>query len=135
MHWLQDAELEPSLDRPNLKMQSWIFFRKLAQRGVTIFVSTHLMDEAMLCDMVTILRNGEILVVDTPQKIIQKGKTKLNITSTEGKKTTIFDSTSENLANELKKFGLNNNISSIQLNTDNIEDIILSIVSENANKP
>ena len=59
----------------------------------------------------------------------------MNITSTEGKKTTIIDSTSENLANELKKFGLNNNISSIQLNTDNIEDIILSIVSENANKP
>jgi ABC-2 type transport system ATP-binding protein len=50
---------------PHLKMQSWILFRKLAKNGVTIFVSTHQMDEAMLCDKVTILRNGEILAVDT----------------------------------------------------------------------
>src|SRR5664279_5555385 len=65
---------------PHLKMQSWNLFRKLAQNGVTIFISTHLMDEAMYCDKVTILRNGEILAVDTPQKILRLGKTTLKIT-------------------------------------------------------
>src|SRR5664279_2934880 len=65
---------------PHLKMQSWILFRKLAQSGVTIFISTHQMDEAMLCDKVTILRNGEILAVDTPQNLLRLGKTTLKIT-------------------------------------------------------
>jgi len=115
---------------PHLKMQSWILFRKLAQRGVTIFISTHQMDEAMLCDKVTILRNGEILAVDTPGKILQLGKTKLKITVNNETKIAIIDSTSEDLATELKKFGLDKNISSVELQPDNIEEIILSIMQE-----
>ena len=115
---------------PHLKMQSWILFRKLAQSGVTIFVSTHLMDEAMLCDKVTILRNGEILAVDTPQKILQRGKTRLKISVNNEEKISTIDSTSKSLADELKKFGLEKNISSVELHSDNIEDIILSIVRE-----
>jgi len=115
---------------PHLKMQSWILFRKLAQTGVTIFISTHLMDEAMFCDKVTILRNGEILAVDTPQRILQQGKTKLKIVVNNEENISIIDSTSENLADELKKFGLEQNISSIELHSDNIEDVILSIIRE-----
>jgi len=115
---------------PHLKMQSWILFRKLAQTGVTIFISTHLMDEAMFCDKVTILRNGEILAVDTPQRILQRGKTKLKIFVNNEENISIIDSTSENLADELKKFGLEKNISSIELHSDNIEDVILSIIRE-----
>lgn len=119
---------------PYLKMQSWILFRKLAERGVTLFVSTHLMDEAMLCDKVTILHNGEILAVDTPQKILERGKTKLKISVNGGEKVSVIDSTPEHLASELKRFGLEKNISSIQLHSDNIEDIILSIVREKQEK-
>jgi len=114
----------------HLKMQSWILFRKLAQSGVTIFISTHQMDEAMLCDKVTILQNGEILAVDTPGKILQRGKTKLKITVNNETKITIIDSTSGDLATELKKFGLDKNISSVELQPDNIEEIILSIMQE-----
>ena len=115
---------------PHLKMQSWILFRKLAQQGVTIFVSTHLMDEAMLCDKVTILRNGEILAVDTPQKILERGKTKMKVLANGEEKLSMIDSTPQSLADELKKFGLEKNVSSIELHSDNIEDIILSIVRE-----
>ena len=113
---------------PYLKMLFWILFRKLAQSGVTIFVSTHQMDEAMLCDKVTILRNGEILAVDTPRNILHRGKTKLKIFDNHEEKTAVIDSTSENLADELKKFGLEKNISSVELQPDTIEDIILSII-------
>ncbi|MBA3706847.1 MAG: ABC transporter ATP-binding protein [Bacteroidetes bacterium] len=113
---------------PHLKMQSWILFRKLAQSGVTIFISTHLMDEAMYCDKVAILRNGEILALDTPQKILQQGKTKLKVTINNEEKISTIDSTPKNLADELKKFGLEKNISSVVLHSDTIEDIILSIV-------
>lgn len=115
---------------PHLKMQSWILFRKLADKGVTLFISTHLMDEAMLCDKVTILRNGEILAVDTPQKILERGKTKLKLSVNGEEKTFTIDSTPQNLAGELKKFGLEKNIASVELHSDNIEDILLAIVRE-----
>jgi ABC-2 type transport system ATP-binding protein len=115
---------------PHLKMQLWIMFRKLARAGVTIFISTHLMDEAMLCDKVTILRNGEILAIDTPQKILQRGKTKLKIYVNNEENNSVINSTAEDLAAELKKFGLEKSISSIELHPDSIEDIILSIIQE-----
>ncbi|HAH24462.1 MAG TPA: ABC transporter ATP-binding protein [Prolixibacteraceae bacterium] len=115
---------------PHLKMQSWILFRKLAQKGVTIFVSTHQMDEAMLCDQVTILRNGEILAVDTPQNILKLGKTNVKIITNNEEKVSVIDSTPQSLADELKKYGLEKNISSVELHSDTIEDIILSIVQE-----
>ncbi|MCX6223012.1 MAG: ABC transporter ATP-binding protein [Bacteroidia bacterium] len=115
---------------PHLKMQSWILFRKLAQSGVTIFVSTHQMDEVMLCDKVTILRNGEILAVDTPQNILKRGKTRLKISINNEERTALIDSNAKNLADELKKFGLENDISTVELHSDSIEDIILAIVLE-----
>jgi ABC-2 type transport system ATP-binding protein len=115
---------------PHLKMLLWIQFRKLAQSGVTIFISTHQMDEAMLCDKVTILRNGEIIAVDSPQNILQQGKTKLTIIDNHKETTSVIDSSPENLADELKKSGLEKNISSVKLQSDTIEDIILSIVRD-----
>jgi ABC-2 type transport system ATP-binding protein len=113
---------------PHLKMESWILFRKLAQRGVTIFVSTHQMDEVMLCDKVTILLNGEVLAVDTPHNILQLGKTKLKIRVNNEEKTIVIDSTAVALADTLKKYGLDATITSVDLQQDTIEDIILSIV-------
>jgi ABC-2 type transport system ATP-binding protein len=46
---------------PNLRSRLWKTFRRLAEGGTTLFVSTHLMDEAMLCDRVAILRRGKII--------------------------------------------------------------------------
>ena len=64
---------------PHIKIQSWELFRKLTSQGVTIVVSTHLMDEAMRCDQLCILNKGEVVVVDTPQKILALGQTKMSI--------------------------------------------------------
>jgi len=115
---------------PHLKMQSWMLFRKLAQSGVTIFISTHQMDEVLLCDKVTILRNGEILAVDTPQNILKRGKTRIKTTIKNEDRITLIDSNSTDLANALKIYGLDNNISSVEFQPDSIEDIILTIVRE-----
>ena len=115
---------------PHLKMQSWALFRTLAQRGVTIFVSTHLMDEAMLCDKVTILLNGEILAVDSPQKILERGRTELKIRTDRDEKIFQIPSTAETLAEALKKFGLQQNVTAVELRPDSIEEVILAIVRE-----
>ncbi len=119
---------------PHLKIQSWNLFRKLADKGVTLFISTHLMDESLLCDKVTILRNGEILAVDSPQKILERGKTHLTISQNKSELKLIINSTPESLAKELHPFGLNQNISSIKIQADNIEDIVLEIVKEKDRK-
>lgn len=37
-----------------------------ADRGVTVFVTTHYMDEAEYCDRVSIMVNGRIAALDTP---------------------------------------------------------------------
>ena len=84
----------------------------------------------MLCDKVTILRNGEILAVDTPQNLLRRGKTTLKITVDNEERRSVIDSTAKDLAEELKKYGLDKNVSSVELQSDNIEDIILSIVNE-----
>lgn len=115
---------------PHLKLQSWNLFRQLAKTGVTLFISTHLMDEALLCDKVTILGNGEIIAVDTPQKILERGKTIMKYSENGEMKETKIDSTSESLAIELQKLGLRQNISSISFHPDNIENIVLGIIKE-----
>ena len=115
---------------PHLKNQSWLLFRRLAARGVTIFVSTHLMDEALLCDKVTILRNGEIVAVDTPQKILERGRTRVKIFTPGGEKISVINSRPEDLASELKNYGLREEITAVELRADSIEDIILSLVRE-----
>jgi ABC-2 type transport system ATP-binding protein len=115
---------------PHLKLESWKLFRRLADKGVTLFISTHLMDEALLCDKVAILRNGEVLAVDTPKKILERGKTGLKFLESGEVKEYSIDSTPEKLAQELQKFGLKQNITSITLQPDSIEDIVLSIISE-----
>jgi ribosome-dependent ATPase len=47
-----------------------IFFDLSVKDDVTIFVSTHFMNEAMRCDRISLMNAGKVLVIDTPQNII-----------------------------------------------------------------
>lgn len=53
----------------------WQMLGELSRRdGVTIFVSTHFMNEAALCDRISLMHAGRVLVSDTPAAIVaQKG--------------------------------------------------------------
>jgi ABC-2 type transport system ATP-binding protein len=45
-------------------------FRSLAEAGITVFLTTHYMEEAdQLCDRVAILHEGRIIALDTPEKL------------------------------------------------------------------
>ncbi len=41
------------------------------QQGVTIFVTTHFMNEAMRCDRISLMNAGKVLACDAPQKLIE----------------------------------------------------------------
>jgi ABC-2 type transport system ATP-binding protein len=54
---------------PLLRRDLWRTFRRLAERGVTLLVSSHVMDEAEHCDRLLLLRAGGLLADDTPDAL------------------------------------------------------------------
>ncbi len=54
---------------PITRRQFWDLSYEAADRGVTIFVTTHSMDEAEYCNRISIMVDGKIKALDTPQKL------------------------------------------------------------------
>ncbi len=65
---------EPTLGLdPNVAREIRAFIRSLAEQGVTVFLTTHYMEEAdQLCDRVAILDHGRIVALDTPLNLKAK---------------------------------------------------------------
>lgn len=57
----------------------WEFLLQLSRKdGVTIFISTHFMNEGSRCDRISLMHQGKVLASDTPLKLMQnKGKNDL----------------------------------------------------------
>lgn len=55
---------------PVLRSELWELFRGLADRGVTLIVSSHVMDEALRCDRLLLLREGRIIADTTPHALL-----------------------------------------------------------------
>jgi ABC-2 type transport system ATP-binding protein len=51
---------------PSARRVFWDLIYRLAGEGVTVFVTTHYMDEAEYCERVGIMRDGKLLALDTP---------------------------------------------------------------------
>ncbi len=54
---------------PITRRQFWEMIYRASDNGTTIFVTTHYMDEAEYCDRVSIMVNGKIEALGTPQKL------------------------------------------------------------------
>lgn len=57
---------------PITRRQFWSMIREAAADGTTIFVTTHYMDEAAYCDRVSIMVDGKIRALDTPDALIRQ---------------------------------------------------------------
>ncbi len=116
---------------PHLKVKTWQLFRRLAQQGITLFVSTHLMDEALLCDQLAIISQGTLLAVDTPKAILQRGHIHLSVTLESGE--TIEKTVKgrpEDLAEALHPVGLPSTIKALSIHADSLETIILDLLGK-----
>lgn len=51
---------------PITRRQFWEMIYKAAAEGITVFVTTHYMDEAEYCDRVSIMSEGKIVAIDSP---------------------------------------------------------------------
>lgn len=54
---------------PAVRRQFWEMIYDAAERGITVFVTTHYMDEAEYCDRVSIMVDGRIEALDTPKNL------------------------------------------------------------------
>ncbi len=55
---------------PQTRRSIWAYIRELQEREeITIFMTTHYMDEAEWCDRIAIMDKGEIVALDTPEKL------------------------------------------------------------------
>jgi ABC-2 type transport system ATP-binding protein len=57
---------------PQARRNLWDLIREVRDRGVTVVMTTHYMDEAeLLCDRVAVMDNGKIISLDTPKNLIK----------------------------------------------------------------
>lgn len=70
---------------PQARRLTWEFVQELKRDGVTIVLSTHLLDEAeRLADRVAIIDHGRLLTLDTPQALMQTHTSHVQFTAKSG---------------------------------------------------
>ena len=57
---------------PVSRKEFWQMLRNLREQGITIVVSTPIMDEARQCDRIAFINHGKIHGIDTPERILQQ---------------------------------------------------------------
>jgi ABC-2 type transport system ATP-binding protein len=56
---------------PITREHFWTFIRQLALQGITVFVTTHYMDEARFCERIVMINAGNIVASGSPSEIIK----------------------------------------------------------------
>ena len=137
----------------NLRKTLWNFLNKLKKNGVTIFLTTHYIEEAEnIADRIGIINNGEILITENKKKLIEKlGEKKIIITinsshnkiayitkkyqlkKNKNKLSYIYNSKknvdlSDSLLSDLVKSSIK--IDDIEIEKSNLEEIFLNMVEK-----
>jgi ABC-type multidrug transport system ATPase subunit len=55
---------------PVSRKEFWEMLKNLQEQNITILVSTPYMDEAVLCDRIALMQEGQLLAIDTPKQIV-----------------------------------------------------------------
>lgn len=57
---------------PVLREELWSLFHRLGASGVTLLISSHVMEEATRCERLLLLRAGRLLADDTPEELLRQ---------------------------------------------------------------
>lgn len=87
------------------RKEFWEMLKKLQKKDITIFVSTPYMDEAVLCDRVALIQKGQILHVDSPQRITEKFPRKIIRVKTDNIYRLVNDLRAYQMAESVYAFG------------------------------
>src|SRR5947207_6572799 len=89
-------ELTTGLD-PQARRAIWTLVTSIRDRGTTVFLTTHLMEEAeRLCDRVAIIEHGRIIELGTPAELVQKHCPERSV---------VFTSADANVAERMQRLG------------------------------
>jgi len=113
---------------PRLRVEFWNHFRELARAGTTLLISTHQMDEALYCDRLGILCDGELLACDTPKNLLHLGRTRIHVQRAEESIIETDEIYSEALPRALQPFGLDPAVRRIEIERQNLEQIVLKLI-------
>jgi len=113
---------------PHLRYKMWQLFRKMAALGTTLVISTHMMEEALLCDQVAVLRRGQLLANEPPATILKAGRSRLVVQYGDKTGQQEITSTPEALATSLRSFGLVEEVKGVEVKPDSLEDIIVNMI-------
>ncbi len=129
------------------------FLRRLNERGTTIFLTTHYIEEAdMLCDRIAIIKNGKIIALDSPENLksakrrekvievsfdryvadVEKSIAKLSTVSRvkkRGDKIRIYTSNFPKTIQEISRFAEENDLEIVSINTltPTLEDVFVQL--------
>ena len=110
---------------PRLRAEFWKHFRELAGEGAALIISTHQMDEALLCDRLAVLSDGKLIACDTPKNLLNRGRTRIHVRHGEDSVTESVENYSELLPKLLRAYGLDPKVTRIEIERDTLEEIIL----------
>jgi len=117
---------EPTLGLdPQTRNKVWEYIKDLKEReNITIFLTTHYMDEAENCDRISIIDMGKIIAIDTPENLKKKVM---------GDIITVETTNNKNLSKEIEnKYGKNVFFydNKIQFEVDDSERFIPQFIRE-----
>ena len=67
---------------PYVRREFWSHINGLVEKGVTVLITTHFMDEAEYCDRIAFIYQGQIIHLDTPDALREAAKSEANPTPT-----------------------------------------------------
>ena len=100
----------------------------MSKEGVTIFLTTHYMEEAdQLCDRVAFLSEGRIVALDTPDKLkTAHGKNQVNVTLANGKALSI-DLDDPNAGRELQQLMSSGDVRTLHSAEATLEEVFIQL--------
>jgi ABC-2 type transport system ATP-binding protein len=113
---------------PKLREVFWQHFRDLASSGVTVVVSTHQMDEAVLCRRLAILRDGRVLACEAPADLLGRGATRVRVWRGDRLDESVMRDYRAELPRHLEQFGLTADVTRIEMEHDTLETIVLALI-------
>ncbi|MFA5134429.1 MAG: ABC transporter ATP-binding protein [Patescibacteria group bacterium] len=111
---------------PLLKRHLWARFKQLAHAGKTLLVSTHLIDEAMLCDTVILLRSGRVVAIDAPRSLVASGTATVRFRASGREWSETVSAGGAAIAAALRKHGLSDEITGLEVEAENLEDVMVA---------
>ncbi len=58
---------------PQARRNLWELIQQIKEKGITVVLTTHYMDEAeLLCDRIAIMDNGKIMTINTPENLVKE---------------------------------------------------------------